>query len=329
MAFLFISRSAPLLPVLPFPYLRGSYRFRPPMASVYRAWRGGDMPSEGGGLILLLVPPSRFICPALRSVRFHRIGLKPGNVRRFCQLVFLCHQLTAGAYRFPLLATLVRSSRSSSRLARLVGRLVAALCGSPFVSSCLVNSLASRLSSRSAVRLSLFVLPVVSRCFALPGSSFARLVRSSRQAVRVLSFRPAARLGGSWCVSLVGVPCSPSRSFPFSYHLARCVSCGHGGGSSFFSSRGGVLSSPLPPVVESDWADVGGGMNAPFVSARFFHQARAMAMMIWIRPQGNEAVMRRWDNMGAIGNGNDEVMSRLDKPEGMIDTMTARMGTTA
>ena len=54
-----------------------------------------------------------------------------------------------------------------------------------------------------------------------------------------------------------------------------------------------------------------------------------MAMMIWIRPQGNEAVMRRWDNMGAIGNGNDEVMSRLDKPEGMIDTMTARMGTTA
>lgn len=52
-------------------------------------------------------------------------------------------------------------------------------------------------------------------------------------------------------------------------------------------------------------------------------------MTIWIRPQRNEVVMRRWDNMGGNGGGgNDEVMSRLDEPEGMIDTMTARIGTT-
>lgn len=87
------------------------------------------------------------------SFDFSRIGLRTsGGVCRFCQLVFLRRLLVAGAYRFPLLATLVRSSRSSSRLARLVWRLVAIF----FFATCL--------SSRQAVRLSLFVLLVVHWC---------------------------------------------------------------------------------------------------------------------------------------------------------------------
>lgn len=191
--------------------------------------------------------PSRSIYPfrPCGFVRFPHIGLKPGNVRRFCQLVS------------------PHSLRSSSLVSvRLVPLLVLPVsCGVSSLFFAFAVRLSSRLahqfvrrsvvSSRPAVRFP--VLFIVPRCFALPGSSFlvscSRLVCSSRQAVRILSFRLADRLGGLWC-RVVFIPVSFSSVL---ISFVRCVSCGRddGGGSSF-SYRSGVLSSPLPPVVESD-----------------------------------------------------------------------------
>lgn len=142
--------------------------------------------------------------------------------------------------RFPSLTAFVFARLFVSSLfssPRLVWRLVSILCGSPVVSS--GSSIRRRLvaSSRQEVRFP--VLFIVPRCFALPGSSFlvscSRLVRSSRQAVRILSFRLAARLGGSWC--RVGFSLSPvssssvlvsSHSLPFHGHGdgQRLVICG-------------------------------------------------------------------------------------------------------
>lgn len=105
------------------------------------------------------------------SFDFSRIGLRTsGGVCRFCQLVFLRRLLVAGAYRFPLLATLVRSSRSSSRLARLVWRLVAIF----FLRLAfrLVRRFVSRCSSCSSF------IGALSRRFILPRLVAICLVRS-------------------------------------------------------------------------------------------------------------------------------------------------------
>lgn len=100
-------------------------------------------------------------------------------------------------------------------------------------------------SSRSAVRLLRLVLSV----------SLGRLVKQSV----FFRFVRASRLDGSQ-----GGSCSPSRSILFSSYLS-VVShdCWDGGGSSF-SSRGGVLSSLLPPVVEFDLAMAVEEMGVPF-----------------------------------------------------------------
>lgn len=122
-------------------------------------------------------------------------------MRRFCQLIFLRCSVAEGRIVFSIVSSLFSSPR-------LVGRLVAILCGSPVVPSC--SSIRSavrcpvssggpvpRLVHRSSVfRLTWFIVPV----------SSARLVRSSRQAVRILSFRPAARgVGSCPCVSFFSV----------------------------------------------------------------------------------------------------------------------------
>ena len=151
--------------------------------------------------------PSRSIYPfrPCGFVRFPHIGLKPGTVRRFCQLVSP-HSLRSSA--------VVRGRLRSPALAsvRLVPLLVLSVsCGVSSLFFAFAVRLSSRLahqfvrrfvvSSRPAVRFP--VLFIVPRCFALPGSSFlvscSRLVCSSRQAVRILSFRLADRLGGLWC----------------------------------------------------------------------------------------------------------------------------------
>ena len=151
--------------------------------------------------------PSRSIYPfrPCGFVRFPHIGLKPGNVRRFCQLVSP-HSLRSSAF------VCVRLRSSSLVSVRLVPLLVLSVsCGVSSLFFAFAVRLSSRLahqfvrrfvvSSRPAVRFP--VLFIVPRCFALPGSSFlvscSRLVCSSRQAVRILSFRLADRLGGLWC----------------------------------------------------------------------------------------------------------------------------------
>lgn len=156
------------------------------------------------------------------------------------------------------------AARSSARFAHQFAWRLAA-------SSRIAHRSPSCLMSRLSVSL------VVLRCFALPGSSFlvscSRLVCSSRQAVRILSFCLAARLGGSWCrVVFLRLVLFCSR------RISLVASHGHGGGSSFVvsfrSSRGCVFLSLLPSVI------VGRGYggvsvpfddtkDAPFSSARF------------------------------------------------------------
>lgn len=242
---------------------------------MYRACRGAV--SLGGSAVRFGDPSLVPSCPSRSAAR--SIFLVSTDGRRYAVFVssFSC------VIRWRRGGSFFLSSRPSSRSSRLVWRLVSILCGSPVVSS--GSSIRRRLvaSSRPAVRFP--VLFIVPRCFVLPGSLFlvscSRLVRSSRQAVRILSFRPAARFGGSWCQGVFFVSFS---SVLVVYRSLRFMDMAAGGSS--FSSRGGVPLSLLLPVVESDWTDGCGGMNVPFSSARFFHQARAMAMMIWIRPQG-------------------------------------------
>ena len=138
----------------------------------------------------------RFCCSSLRPVPlvslcgsfdFPRIDWRVEEVRRFCQLILLRHSLAAGQIVFP------HSLRSSPfvsslvSLVRLVWRLVSILCGSLLVPFLLINSSASRFSSRSAVRFSLShclscssFLDVLSLRFISPASRCSRLARSSR-----------------------------------------------------------------------------------------------------------------------------------------------------
>lgn len=133
----------------------------------------------------------------------------------------------------------------------------------------LVHSLASRPSvspCSSFFRLSRRRRSLVSRLAWRPVSRLVHhLARVSRQAARVLSFRSAARFSFCGVVS-----CSPSRSFLFSSHLARCVS--------WPWRRAAARLVPvswrraLVPVASRcgiRFGDGGGGMNAPFSSARF------------------------------------------------------------
>lgn len=223
-------------------------------------------------MIWFLVPPSRSIrsVPAVRSIFPYRLASE-------CYAPFLSAHFPAmfrggGSYRFlyRLVSLLVASSRWASR-----GYSLRFACR-PVL---LINSFGGPLSR------------LVRRSGSPSCSSFlgvspylvhrSRLVRSSRSLFSSSSPHSLVSSGGSWCrvVSLRLVLFCSRR-------ISLVASHGHDGGGSSFSSRGGGFSSPLPPVVESDWADGGGGMNAPFSSARFFHQARAMAMMIWIRLQG-------------------------------------------
>lgn len=255
--------------------------------------------SEGGGVVWLLVPPSRSIYPfrPCGFVRFPRIGLKPGNVRRFCQLVSP-HSLRS--------SSLVCSSRPSSR--RLVSCGVSSLFFAVHPSSRLVHQFAGgslrrlvRRSGSPSCSLFLGVSPCPVHRFSsrVPVSS-ARLVKQSvfsRFAWRLVS---AVRGVGS------GSLCLPSHPLLFSYHLTRCrfMAMGMGSGSSFaVSYRCGVFPSRCP-VVESDWVmTVGMEMgvpfddtrDAPFYSARFPHRGDDGA--IWNRAAGEENAMRRY---GAI-----------------------------
>lgn len=156
------------------------------------------MPWAGGGLIWLLAsrPVSRL---ALRPVRFPRIGLRAEEVRRFCQLVLLCHSVAGGSFSFRLVPRLVCSSRRASRgySLRFASRPVL-----------LINSIRRRLARRLAIPSRLAVclshclfcssfLGVLSLRFISPASrvpvSPARFVKQSVFSL----FALAARLGGS------------------------------------------------------------------------------------------------------------------------------------
>lgn len=150
----------------------------------------GDTPRRVGGVIWLLVsrpvPSSR---SAARSISPYRLA---GRMRApFLSAHSPASFVGGWSYRFPfrLVPRLVCPSRGASRIysLRFACRLVL-----------LVNSPASYCPvSPGGSSLSLPVLFIVPWClvfaFHLAGVSLFRLARSSRQAVRVLSFRP----GGS------------------------------------------------------------------------------------------------------------------------------------
>lgn len=215
-------------------------------------------------MIWLLVSRLVLSVPSMRLVRFPRIGLRLGNVRRFCQLVLLCHSVGGGAYRFlsRLVFRLVCPSRVASRLysLRFARRLVL-----------LINSL--------GVSLSRFVRrPGSPSCLSFLGVSPCSAHRSpsrpsSRPLVSSSSRCSLVSPGGSWCrvVSL--------RLVLFCSCLISLVaSHGHGGGSSFVvsfrSSRGCVFLSLLSSVIVGR-GDGGVSVpfddtkDAPFSSARF------------------------------------------------------------
>lgn len=297
LAFLFISRSAPLLPVLPFPYLRGSYRFR-------LLWRRGVGRIVGGrrcGLAFRSSVPFYLSVPFLRLVRFPSYRIEAWQGAPFLSARFLALSVSGGSVSFSLTryARLFVSSLFSSL--RLVWRLVSILCGSLVGSSRLpINSPAIRCPvssggpvSRLVHRSSVFRLARLIVLF-----SFARLVRS------VSSSNPYSLVSPERLVSAVrGVSCAlcpSSRSLLFSSYPS-VASHGHGGGSSF-SSRCGVFPSPLPRrgIRLCDDGDVMGvpfddTRDAPFYSARFPHRGDDGA--IWNRAAGEENAMRRY---GAI-----------------------------
>ena len=273
------------------------------------AW--GDLASRPS------VPSPRL---ALRLVRFPRIGLRAEEVRRFCQLILLCHSLAAAIVFFFRLAC---SSRSSSRLLRLVG----ASRG---------YSLRFALASRPVRQFIGVSLPrLVRRLVRRPVFSsrlcrFVRhLVRSSRQAVRILIF--VRRLVISSCG--IGL-WSSSRSFCSRLISLVCVSWSWG------RRRLVILISwrrAFVPIVSRRGIRLGdgvGGMvmpfndtgDAPFYSARFPNQAMTMAMTIWNRAAG--VGERKCGDWVIWGNGERQrwgQYKRIDEQaEGMIDTMTAR-----
>lgn len=279
MAFLSIFRLVRLLLVLSYPYLCGSYRFRSSgcrgigrlVGYIVGGWRRRDLVSR----------PSVSFYPSRSSVRSIFPYRLVGGMRvPFLSACSTASSVGGGSVSFSLTryARLFVSSLFS--LPRLVWRLVSILCGSLVVS--FGSSIRWRLvvSSRPAGRF--LVLFIVPRCFALLGSSFlvscSRLVRSSRQAVRILLFRLAARLGGSWCrVVFFRLVLFCSRRILF------VVSHGHGGGGSSFSSRCGVLN----PIVPS-WNPIGRWRwrNECTVFLSSFSSSGNDDRAIWISPQG-------------------------------------------
>lgn len=226
--------------------------------------------SEGVGIVWLLVPPSRSIYPfrPCGSVRFPRIRLKPDNVRRFCQLVSSLASLVSVRPRSsPFVVRWRRgvsfsfSSRSSSRLARLVGRLVSILCGSPVV------------SSYSSIRLAFRCL--VSPCDPYSSSRcFVSFSVSSVRLVKQLAFSRFARRSVARLV--VSGRVLASRSFLFLFYLARCVSWPWGRATARLTPC--LVAACLFPCLSSvivGRGDSGIGVplddtrDAPFYSARF------------------------------------------------------------
>lgn len=190
----------------------------------------GDTPRRVGGVIWLLVsrpvPSSR---SAARSISPYRLA---GRMRApFLSAHSPASFVGGWSYRFPfrLVPRLVCPSRGASRIysLRFACRLVL-----------LVNSPASYCPvSPGGSSLSLPVLFIVPWClvfaFHLAGVSLFRLARSSRQAVRVLSFRPGVssrRLvwRGGFSVSRLILFCSRIIS------LVRLMTMGTGGGSSCY-----------------------------------------------------------------------------------------------
>lgn len=198
MAFLFISSSVPLLPVLPFPYLRGSYRFHPPMASVYRAWRGGGRYAVGGRRLDFAFRssvPFYLSRSAVRSISPYRI--EAGQCAPFLPARFLVSSVDGGSVSF-----------SFTRYAR------------PFVSF-LFSSCPSRGASRGySLRLARRL--VLSRQFA--GVSLSRLVWGVSSLVsfaRLVKQSMFSRF--AWRLVVSGRVLA-SRSFLFLSYFARCVS---------------------------------------------------------------------------------------------------------
>ena len=240
MAFLFISSSAPLLPFLPFPYWRGSYRFR--LLWCCGAGRGAGRIVGGRrrDLASRSSVPFYLSVPSLRSVRFFCIGC-----RRVACAVFVSSFSCVICWRRGVSFSLTRYARPfvSSLFSppRLVGRLVAILCGSPVVSSCSsirpasrqairsrfarASRSSARRASRPAVRFP--VLFIVPRCFALPGSSVPRLVFPSRSGVSSSSPYSIVSPGGSSLVSWYRVVFSVSfSSVLVSSHSLRLMAVG-------------------------------------------------------------------------------------------------------
>lgn len=264
------------LPVLSYPYLRSliSFPFTRGVGISGMAW--GDTPRLVGGVIWRPasrpVPSSR---SAARSISLYRLAGgcgAPFLSARFPAIFRDCGQVVSLFVSFPVSSI---PSRGASRIysLRFACRLVL-----------LVNSPASYCPvSPGGSSLSLPVLFVVPWClvfaFHLAGVSLFRLARSSRQAVRVLSFRPGVssrRLvwRGGFSVSRLILFCSRIISLVASHR--------HGDGRRLVLPlpRGSVPLSRCP-VVESDWAMTVGGngacrstirRNAPFYSARFPNQ---------------------------------------------------------
>ena len=180
--------------------------------------------SEGGGVVWFLVPsvPFYLSVPSLRvrSISPYRIEAwqcAPFLSARFPSLTaFVCVRLRSSAFVFARL----RSSRSSSRLVRLVRRLVSilCLCGSPVVPSCS--------SIRSAVRCLVSSGGPVSRLvhrssmFRLAWLIVSRLVFSSCLLVSSSSPYSLVSPGGSSRRFVVSGSVLSSRSLLFSFHLS-------------------------------------------------------------------------------------------------------------
>ena len=307
MAFFSIFRLARLLLALPFPCLRGSYRFHPRGASVYRASRRAIV---GGRYRDLVSRPSVSFYPSRSSVR----SIFPYRLVGGMRVPFLSARSTASSvgggsvsfsltrYARPFVSSLFSSPR-------LVWRLVSILCGSPVVSS--GSSIRRRLvaSSRPAVRFP--VLFIVLRCFALLGSSFSsRLPVSSvasRQAINILSFRMASR--SSARVFSVPPCLVLSCSRP---SISLVASHGHGNWRRLVLplSRCGVFFSRCP-VVGSDCAMTGTGWACRSTirgTRRFIQLVFPIGVMTGrygIEPQGRRTQcvdMGQYEGNGEGGN---------------------------
>lgn len=217
MAFLFISRFAHLLPVLPFPYLRGSYRFR-------LLWRCG----AGRGVGRIVGGRRRDLASRSSSVPFY-LSLPSLRVRSISSYRFV------GGWCAPFLSARFPAMFCGGLAYRLLFRLVPRLV-------CPSRAGVSLLFFRFARRLVLLIVPRLVRRSGSPScSSFlgvslgpahrfpSRPLVSSWRLVKqsVFSFR----FGGPWCrvVSLRLVLFCSRR-------ISLVASHGHGGGSSFVAS---------------------------------------------------------------------------------------------